>query len=113
MLTCYCLQQNFIKTFLIDNRKSTEVPLQKDAGGDDWSLVRNQIFVGLLGSSVSPRKEIIHLIETSTKAGIRFVYFSPRNMRRCKELASQMGIEMSWNCEFICHLYYHIFITRE
>lgn len=31
-------------------------------------------------------------------AGVRFVYFSPRNMRRQKELASQMGIDVAWNC---------------
>ena len=26
------------------------------------------------------------------------MYFSPRNMRRQKELASQMGIDVAWNC---------------
>lgn len=63
-----------------------------------WSLVKNQIFLGLLGSSVRPRKEIEPLIDSCTDAGVRFVYFSPRNMRRTKELASQMGIDVAWNC---------------
>ena len=63
-----------------------------------WGLVKNQIFLGLLGSSVRPRKEIEPMIDNCTDAGVRFVYFSPRNMRRTKELASQMGIEMAWNC---------------
>lgn len=26
------------------------------------------------------------------------MYFSPRNMRRTKELAAQMGIDVAWNC---------------
>lgn len=26
------------------------------------------------------------------------MYFSPRNMRRQKEIASQMGIDVAWNC---------------
>lgn len=63
-----------------------------------WSLVKNQIFLGLLGSSVRPRKEIEPLINSCAHAGVRFVYFSPRNMRRTKELASQMGIDVGWNC---------------
>ena len=63
-----------------------------------WSLVKNQIFLGLLGSAVRPRKVIEPLINSCTHAGVRFVYFSPRNMRRTKELASQMGIDVGWNC---------------
>ncbi len=72
--------------------------VQKDSGTEDWSLIKNQIFLGLLGSSVSPRKDTTALIEDCTDAGVRFVYFSPRNMRRTKELASQMGIDVAWNC---------------
>jgi hypothetical protein len=85
---------------LIDNRTTGEVPasLHKESGADDWSLVKNQIFLGLLGSSVSPRRDVAGLVEDCSKAGVRFVYFSPRNMRRTKELASQMGIDISWNC---------------
>lgn len=45
-----------------------------------------------------PRRDVAPLIEDCTSAGVRFVYFSPRNMRRTKELASQMGIDISWNC---------------
>jgi hypothetical protein len=64
----------------------------------EWSLIRNQIFLGVLGSLVVPRREIQKLIETLNDAGVRFVYFSPRNMRRQKELANQMGIDVAWNC---------------
>jgi len=87
-------------TYLIDNRTSSEIPAasQKDNGLEHWSLIKNQIFLGLLGSNVSPRKDTTALIDDCTKCGIRFVYFSPRNMRRTKELASQMGIDVAWNC---------------
>ena len=45
-----------------------------------------------------PRREIQKLLSVLNAAGVRFVYFSPRNMRRQKELASQMGIDVAWNC---------------
>lgn len=60
--------------------------------------MRNQIFLGVLGSLVVPRREIQKLLDILSDAGIRFVYFSPRNMRRQKELAIQMGIDVAWNC---------------
>lgn len=61
-------------------------------------MIRNQIFLGVLGSLIVPRKEIQRLLSNLNDAGVRFVYFSPRNMRRQKELASQMGIDVAWNC---------------
>lgn len=61
-------------------------------------MIRNQVFLGVLGSLVVPRREITTLLGTLADAGVRFVYFSPRNMRRQKELASQMGIDVAWNC---------------
>jgi hypothetical protein len=80
--------------YLLDNASSNaSIPSQ-----GFWSLVKNQIFLGLLGRSVRPRKEIEPLIDSCAQAGVRFVYFSPRNMRRTKELASQMGIDVAWNC---------------
>lgn len=60
--------------------------------------MKNQIFLGMLGSLVSPRKDIEAVIRQCSSSGVRFVYFSPRNMRRTKELASQMGIDVAWNC---------------
>lgn len=57
-----------------------------------------KIFLGVLGSLVIPRSEIQIVLSTLSDAGVRFVYFSPRNMRRQKELASQMGIDVAWNC---------------
>jgi hypothetical protein len=70
----------------------------KDKVTEDWALINNQIFLGVLGSSIIPRSELEKLVETFDEAGVRFVYFSPRNMRRTKELASQIGIDVAWNC---------------
>ena len=36
--------------------------------------------------------------EDLNAAGVRFVYFSPRNMRRSKPVAEKIGIELDWNC---------------
>ena len=50
--------------YLLDNG-------QNASAGGFWHLVRNQIFLGLLGSSVRPRKEIEPLIIASADAGVR------------------------------------------
>ncbi|CAM9109976.1 unnamed protein product [Choristocarpus tenellus] len=63
-----------------------------------WSLMHDQVFVGMAASSVPPKREMDVLIEDLCAAGVRFVYFSPRNMRRSKALAENMGIETDWNC---------------
>jgi hypothetical protein len=79
---------------LIDN----STVASREPISDEWALVNDQIFLGVLGSSVIPRKDIDKLLDIFGEAGVRFVYFSPRNMRRTKELASQMGIDVAWNC---------------
>lgn len=56
------------------------------------------MFLGVLGSLIVPRREIQTLLGCLGEAGVRFVYFSPRNMRRLKEIAIQMGIDVAWNC---------------
>ena len=81
----------------MDNGSTANVLKDKNLS-KEWTLVRNQIFLGLLGSLVVPRPEIHLLLRVLNDAGVRFVYFSPRNMRRQKELASQMGIDVAWNC---------------
>ncbi|GMH87441.1 hypothetical protein TrST_g12955 [Triparma strigata] len=63
-----------------------------------WKLTENQVFLGLLGSTSGPRRFIAPFIRKCNHSGVRFVYFSPRNMRRSKELASKLGLEMGWNC---------------
>ncbi|KAF0683095.1 Aste57867_24783 [Aphanomyces stellatus] len=63
-----------------------------------WKIQDDQIFLGMVASGVQPRKGMVGLIEDLTASGIRFVYFSPRNMRRSKLLAEKMGIETDWNC---------------
>lgn len=73
--------------------------MQRDKGSStEWMMLQNQIFLGILGSLVVPRSETQGLLGTLQDAGVRFVYFSPRNMRRQKEIASQMGIDVAWNC---------------
>ncbi len=92
-----CLPQ----IYLLNNPASGETQhlLSKSKSlSPEWSLMKNQIFLGLLASLVVPRSEIQSLLSTLSDAGVRFVYFSPRNMRRQKELASQMGIDVAWNC---------------
>jgi hypothetical protein len=84
---------------LLDHSVPQSPPLLRDKSvSPEWQLVRNQIFLGMLGSLLVPRSEIQSLLNVLNEAGVRFVLFSYRNMRRQKELASQMGIDVSWNC---------------
>lgn len=87
---------SFWQKYLVDH--TTKETTGRELWSQEWTLINSQIFLGILGSSVAPRKEIEKLLETFSEAGIRFVYFSPRNMRRTKEIASQMGIDVAWNC---------------
>ena len=52
----------------------------------------------MAASSVPIKAEVPDLKEELTRAGVRFVYFSPRNMRRSKSVAEKIGIEFDWNC---------------
>lgn len=63
-----------------------------------WQVQDDQIFLGMVATGIQPKKSIPDLIEDLDACGIRFVYFSPRNMRRSKLLAEKMGIETDWNC---------------
>jgi hypothetical protein len=87
-----------LQLYLLDHADHS-MPLTKDKSvPNEWSFVRNQVFLGVLGSLVVPRRGIQKLLGDLSDAGVRFVYFSPRNMRRQKELAIQMGIDVAWNC---------------
>lgn len=44
----------------------------------------DKVFLGMAASFVPPKRDIVALIEDVEAAGVRFVYFSPRNMRRSK-----------------------------
>ena len=57
------------------------------------SLCRHRII-----SSVPVKQEIPQLVEDISAAGVRFVYFSPRNMRRSKPVAEKIGLQTDWNC---------------
>jgi len=97
--------------YLIDNEKGEggegkkqDLAVSKDdseeavSAKEDWHLMKNQIFLGLLGSTTTPRTNIAPFISKCESAGVRFVYFSPRNMRRSKSIAIKMGIDVSFNC---------------
>lgn len=63
-----------------------------------WSLLRQQVFLGMAASSVPVRSDVPNTKEDLTAAGVRFVYFSPRNMKRSKPVAEKIGISFDWNC---------------
>jgi hypothetical protein len=94
------IKSRLVKYYLLDHDpRETILPILKDKSSTgEWAFLHNQIFLGVLGSLVVPRQEIQGLLRTLQDAGVRFVYFSPRNMRRQKEIASQMGIDVAWNC---------------
>lgn len=63
-----------------------------------WPILRQQVFLGMSASSVPIRPVINDIFEDLTQAGVRFVYFSPRNMRRSQKVAEKIGLETDWNC---------------
>jgi len=63
-----------------------------------WSILRQQVFLGMTASSVPVRHVMPEFVEDLTEAGVRFVYFSPRNMRRSKKVAEKIGLQTDWNC---------------
>ena len=52
---------------------------------------------GMAASSVPIRREVPDLREELTQAGVRFIYFSSRNMRRSKPVAEKIGLQFDWN----------------
>lgn len=48
------------------------------------AYLSHKVFLGMAASFVPPNRDIVALIEDVEAAGVRFVYFSPRNMRRSK-----------------------------
>jgi magnesium-transporting ATPase (P-type) len=72
--------------------------LTRSLGTSLWPLMRQQVFLGMPASSVPVKQEVPQLMEDLTAAGVRFVYFSPRNMRRSKPVAEKIGIQFDWNC---------------
>eukprot|EP01033_Poteriospumella_lacustris_P018497 gene18497-13314_t len=63
-----------------------------------WNITRQQIFLGMVASSVPVREDVPVLKEALDAAGVRFIYFSPRNMKRSKPIAEKIGIPFDWNC---------------
>ena len=58
----------------------------------------------MAASSVPIRREVPDLREELTQAGVRFVYFSSRNMRRSKPVAEKIGLQFDWNVRSAVHL---------
>lgn len=71
---------------------------QRSIAAQLWPIMRQQVFLGLAASSVPIRSEIPDLLENLNFAGLRFIYFSPRNMRKSKPIATKIGIPFDWNC---------------
>ncbi len=63
-----------------------------------WTLMRQQVFLGMAASSVPVRPDVPNAMEDLSAAGVRFVYFSPRNMKRSKPVAEKIGLSFDWNC---------------
>jgi phosphoglycolate phosphatase-like HAD superfamily hydrolase len=78
--------------------KSKQIKRARSVEASIWPCMRQQIFLGMAASSVAIKKEVPDLVEHLTKAGIRFIYFSPRNMRRSKPVAEKIGLQFDWNC---------------
>lgn len=68
------------------------IVLSNHKNNDDSDV--NRILLTLLVVFLLSQGEI----EQAMAAGVRFVFFSPRNMRRSKSLAERMGMETDWNC---------------
>jgi magnesium-transporting ATPase (P-type) len=64
---------------------------------DMFTLQQDQVFLGMIASSIQPKREVSQIVEDLNDAGIRFVYFSPRHMRRSKSFVEKMGINLDWN----------------
>ena len=73
-------------------------PKVRSVGACLWPYVRHQVFLGIAASSVPIKPDVSDLREDLTNSGVRFVYFSPRNMRRSKPVAEKIGIQFDWNC---------------
>ena len=67
-------------------------------GASLWPFMRQQVVLGIAASSVPVKAGVSDFHEELNKAGVRFVYFSPRNMRRSKPVAEKIGITFDWNC---------------
>jgi hypothetical protein len=80
-------------------RSSSRIPEKpRSLGASLWPYVREQVFLGMAASCAPVKTEVADFREELTSAGIRFVYFSPRNMRRSKSAAEKLGIQFDWNC---------------
>lgn len=80
------------------SQKPTIESKKRSLGAQLWPLMRQQVFLGLAASSVPVKPEVPDLLENLNSAGVRFIYFSPRNMKRSKPVAEKIGIQFDWNC---------------
>ena len=85
------------KRHIIERSKKVK-GLSHSVGATLWPLIRQQIFLGMAASSVPIKAEVPDVMEDLTRSGVRFVYFSARNMRRSKPVAEKIGIQFDWNC---------------
>jgi hypothetical protein len=82
---------------MINNSGDKELSYTPTEAFNQEYMLSRQIFLGMLASRSQPKEEMVGVIEDLDQAGIRFVYFSPRNPKRAKIMAQQMGLEVGWN----------------
>ena len=81
-----------------EHSEGVAAPSPDHARANMASLMQNQIFLGMVGSRIPLKPSMRNHVEEAMAARIRFVFFSPRNMRRSKALAEKLGLETDWNC---------------
>lgn len=98
-------KSNYSHGLVADSGSRVEIPdkgiarrPKNNLGAALWPLMHQQVFLGMSASSVPVRPEAPELMEDCQAAGIRFVFFSARNMRRSKRIAEKIGLQTDWNC---------------
>jgi hypothetical protein len=62
------------------------------------ALLADEIFIGMVSSSVVPKPSMNSVLESLNDAGVRFVWFASADQQRAKQFASKLGLETDWNC---------------
>ena len=76
---------------------STEKKAERSDNQHVKDVVQDQILLGMTASRKQPKEAMTSVIEDLDAAGVRFVFFSPRQFRRAQILPGQMGLETGWN----------------
>lgn len=72
-------------------------PVQEDTSRLLSWMTSNHTFVGLVGLGSLRKDHVCECIQDFEQAGIRFVYFSPRDERFVKDIGYRLDLETDWN----------------